>query len=572
MSTDDINQNNSVATSHLQVSSSEVQDELQSKVTELKEKELEQLIKNQATAQNLPYIDLTSTAISQDALTIVSEEQARALGVIPFLFMGKELRLGAVNPQNPQLLALVSDLTKRLNTHAVVYLISERSFQWGIELYKNLPKLQPTEIGVSLHEDDLQQLGDQLKSFRDLEKIAAQTPTTKLMSLLLAGGLKSESSDIHLEAEEDKIIIRYRLDGLLHQVATLPKETWNQLVSRIKLLAHLKLNIVSEAQDGSFSISLPNDRVEVRVSTVPTAFGESVVLRLLRSSQTGLEFEDLGLRGRAFQELLQEIKRPNGLILTTGPTGSGKTTTLYAILNKLNRPEVKIATLEDPIEYRLTGINQSQINMTANYTFAKGLRAILRQDPDIIMVGEIRDTETADTAVNAALTGHLVISTLHTNDAAGALPRLLSLGVKPFLLAPAINALIGQRLVRKICDSCKKEIKLDKDTLQRVENILKAIPPESGSALTEQELHNLTFYQGSGCEACHNLGYRYRTGIYEVFSMNLDIERTILSGQVSEYQVRELITKAGMVTMVQDGLLKAKDGITTVEEVFRVVE
>jgi type II secretory ATPase GspE/PulE/Tfp pilus assembly ATPase PilB-like protein len=312
--------------------------------------------------------------------------------------------------------------------------------------------------------------------------------------------------------------------------------------------------------------------VEVRVSTVPTAFGESVVLRILRSSQAGLQFEDLGLRGRAFTELLREIGRPNGMVLTTGPTGSGKTTTLYAVLNKLNSPKVKIATLEDPIEYRLAGINQSQINTESNYTFARGLRAILRQDPDIIMVGEIRDAETAETAVNAALTGHMVISTLHTNDAAGALPRLLALGVPPFLLAPALNAVIGQRLVRMICTSCKAPLELEDTVKHRVISLLRTIPAESGAALTDAELQNLTFYHGTGCDECHGAGYRHRTGVYEVFSMNQEIEKNILSGQISEYQVREMAQKAGMVTMAQDGLLKAKDGITTVEEVFRVVE
>jgi type IV pilus assembly protein PilB len=555
-----------------EIASSSTAEHLQQKLDELQLKEAEQQVQQRAEASGWPYINLASSPISQEALMLLPAEQAQALGVVPFLHHGGQIRLGAVNPGSPQIAALTADIASRHHVTVGVYAISEHSFQHGLQLYRALPKVSVAETGVSIHAEELAAFSDQLKTFRDLEKLAPQTPVTQLVALLLAGGLQAEASDIHLEAGEESIAVRYRLDGILQQVATLPRTSWPQLVSRIKLLSHLKLDVSNESQDGSFTMHLPSDRVEVRVSTVPTAFGESVVLRILRSSQAGLQFEDLGLRGRAFTELLREIGRPNGMVLTTGPTGSGKTTTLYAVLNKLNSPKVKIATLEDPIEYRLAGINQSQINTESNYTFARGLRAILRQDPDIIMVGEIRDAETAETAVNAALTGHMVISTLHTNDAAGALPRLLALGVPPFLLAPALNAVIGQRLVRMICTSCKAPLELEDTVKQRVISLLRTIPAESGAALTDAELQNLTFYHGTGCDECHGAGYRHRTGVYEVFSMNQEIEKNILSGQISEYQVREMAQKAGMVTMAQDGLLKAKDGITTVEEVFRVVE
>jgi len=554
------------------VASASTAEHLQHKMDEMQRKELEQRIEREAAASGFPYINLTSMPISQEALMLLPADQAQTLGAIPFLYSGGEVRLGAVNPASPQLAALVHDLAERHHVHVAIYAVSEPSFQHGLALYRTLPNIVDVTPGVSISAKDLAAFQDQLHSFRDLEQLAPRTPTSQLVALLLAGGLHTEASDIHLEAGEKDVTVRFRLDGSLQQVATLPTASWASLVNRIKLLAGLKLNIVTESQDGSFTIHLPNDHVEVRVSTVPTAFGESVVLRILRSSQAGLRFEDLGLTGRAFTELQREVARPSGMILTTGPTASGKTTTLYAVLNKLNTQAVKIATLEDPIEYKLSGINQSQINAGSNYTFARGLRAIMRQDPDIIMVGEIRDAETAETAVNAALTGHLVISTLHTNNAAGALPRLLALGVKPFLLAPALNAVIGQRLVRKLCEHCKQPTELDQAIKERVLAVLRDIPAESGAALTEAELAQLTFFKSVGCDECHNLGYRGRIGIYEVLSMTREIEQNILSGQISEYQVQDMGKKAGMVTMVQDGLIKAKEGITTVEEVFRVVE
>lgn len=554
------------------VASAGTAEELRHKLGDLQRKELEQRVEAEARAAGFPYINLSSMPISQEALSLVPLAQAKTLGVVPFLYAGGEIRLGAVNPRSPQLAALAGDLGQRHRAHVVVYAVSEPSFQHGLDLYRTLPEVVEATPGVSISAQDLEAFQGQLQNFRDLEQLAPRTPTSQLVALLLAGGLRAEASDIHLEAGEGNVAVRYRLDGILQQVATLPTESWSSLVSRIKLLAGLKLNVSSESQDGSFSIHLPNDRMEVRVSTVPTAFGESVVLRLLRSSQAGLKFEDLGLSGRAFTELQREVARPSGMVLTTGPTASGKTTTLYAVLNKLNTPAVKIATLEDPIEYRLAGVNQSQINPAANYTFGRGLRAIMRQDPDIIMVGEIRDEETAEVAVNAALTGHLVISTLHTNNAAGALPRLLALGVKPFLLAPALNAVMGQRLVRRLCEKCKQPAELDPAVRERVLTTLRDIPAESGAGLTEEELGSLTFSKAVGCDECHHLGYRGRIGIYEVLTMNREIEQVILSGQVSEYQVQDLGKKAGMVLMVQDGLLKAKDGTTTVDEVFRVVE
>jgi type II secretory ATPase GspE/PulE/Tfp pilus assembly ATPase PilB-like protein len=320
-------------------------------------------------------------------------------------------------------------------------------------------------------------------------------------------------------------------------------------------------------QDGSFHITYDGMQVDIRVSVIPSAFGESIVMRLLRQDNENLEFDDLGITGLGLERLLQEMEKPNGMILTTGPTGSGKTTTLYAILNELNEPGVKIITLEDPVEYRINGITQTPIDANAGMTFATGLRAILRQDPDIVMVGEMRDLETSETAAQAALTGHLVLSSLHTNDAASAIPRLLDLGIKPFILAPAINAIIAQRLIRKICLKCKKEYILDPALRGRVEMILSAIPKNSQVKVPKI----LKFYHSPGCEACNGLGYKGRIGVYEVFTMNEKLER-LIHKEASTSEIRNQAIEDGMLTMAQDGLLKAVAGITDVEEVFRVTE
>ncbi|OGY44883.1 MAG: hypothetical protein A2729_01905 [Candidatus Buchananbacteria bacterium RIFCSPHIGHO2_01_FULL_39_14] len=435
-----------------------------------------------------------------------------------------------------------------------------------------MPQVRKFVSGVEISEVEIKRYEKEISTFKDLNKKLKEVSITDLLTLAIAAAIKARASDLHIEAEEKGIKLRFRIDGILQDAAELDAKIWPQVISRIKLVAKLKINVADRPQDGRFTIFLSDDKIEVRVSTLPTAYGESVVMRLLMSSAAGLAFEDLGLRGKAFEALKLEIIKPNGMVITTGPTGSGKTTTLYAVLNKLNDPGTKIITIEDPIEYKLPGINQSQVDYGKNYTFANGLRSILRQDPDIVMVGEIRDLETAEIAINAALTGHLVISTLHTNDAAGTIPRLLSMQVKPFLLAPAINTMIGQRLIRRICSACKKVAELDNKTLSRVMAILNEIPEESGYHFSPTELKKLKFYRGGGCEQCQGLGYKGRMGIFEVMTMNQEVENLILAGQVSEYDMRAIAVKYGMITMIQDGLLKAVDGITTVEEVFRVAK
>jgi type IV pilus assembly protein PilB len=547
------------------------QDILAHKIKDILIKDKEKETAEQAGILGLPYINLVGFAITPEALILIPQTQAKKEKLICFYNDDRSLRFATTQPDNHEALALIEHITTSQHASSELYLISEKSFSSAFALYDRLPQIKEIKTGIDVSENDLLKWQAEISNFSALQKTISEASLTDVVTIIIASALKSEASDIHIEAEEKDVKIRFRIDGMLHTVATLPINLWRRIISRIKLLAHLKLNVDAVPQDGRYTINLTQDKVDVRVSTVPTAYGESVVMRLLRSSSVGLKFEDLGIRGRAYEILQQEIQKPNGMIITTGPTGSGKTTTLYAALNKLNTEDTKIITLEDPIEYKLEGINQSQIDHAKNYTFAKGLRSILRQDPDIVMVGEIRDEETAEIAVNAALTGHLVISTLHTNSAAGTIPRFLAMKVQPFLLAPAVNAIIGQRLVRKLCVHCKQSAKLDTETLAKVNKILSSLPA-GREELQKINLEKLEFYSAPGCEKCNNLGYRGRIGIYEVMLMDEQIEKITLSGQATEFKLQEIAQKAGMITMVQDGLLKALEGITSVDEVFKKAE
>ncbi|MFH0956091.1 MAG: GspE/PulE family protein [Candidatus Falkowbacteria bacterium] len=537
------------------------------KEKKLKIKELERLTKQAAASAGLPYVDLAGFPISPEALILIDEEEVKALKTLCFYYDGTNIRLASLNPQDQVVEALAKSLSEKYFSQVSIYLVTENSFRYGLEMYKTIPKVREVIRGVKITEEELNKYGEKFSSFKDLQAEINRAQITEIVTMIMAAAVKSNSSDVHIEAEEKLIKVRFRIDGVLHDVANVDKSSWGKIISRMKLLAAVKINVTDKPQDGRLSIYLKNDRIDIRASFLPTNFGESVVMRLLRSSSVGLEFNDLGIRDRAFNQLKREVERPNGMIITTGPTGSGKTTTLYAVLKKLNSPETKIITIEDPIEYQLSGVNQSQTSK--NYTFAQGLRSIVRQDPDIVMVGEIRDLETAEIAIQAALTGHLVLSTIHTNDAAGTVPRFLSMGAKPYLLAPALNAMIGQRLVRKICQKCKHEIKLEAEILARVTSLLNELLEENKKKI---DFNNLKFYQGDGCEACQGIGYKGRIGIYEVLTMNAEIEKLILGGAVSEYDMRDNAKKNGMITMAQDGLLKALDGITSVEEVFRVSE
>ncbi len=543
---------------------------LSERMHEIELDKLEQLTQGVATNLGMDYINLKGFPIGPEVLSLIPETTAKQIQAIPFFKMQNQIRIGTRIPDHPELHDIIADIQRRFpGTKVTMYLISEHSFESAFKLYKNIAQVKEIVRDVSLTQEDLDRFQTEIKDFEMMAKRLSEVNMTEAFAIIIAMALNVSSSDIHVEAEEQSVVVRYRIDGLLQIASKVPKAIWPKLIARIKTIAGLKINIDSIPQDGRITIKMENDKMDIRVSTMPTAWGESVVMRLLKSSSVGLTFEELGFRETAFKRLKHEMEKPQGMIVTTGPTGSGKTTTLYAILNKLNNPDTKIITLENPIEYRLPGIAQSQIDHSKDYTFDKGLRAILRQDPDVIMVGEIRDLETAQTAVQAALTGHLLLSTIHTNDAAGAIPRFLSMGVPPFLLAPAINAVLGQRLVRRICKKCKTEATLDMETLDRVKKLIESIPENSGEQIPDT--NNLTFFEGKGCSECNNLGYKGRVGIYEVFTKNRDIEALTLSGNVSEYQMKDITHKTGMVNMAQDGILKALEGQTSVAEVLRVI-
>jgi type IV pilus assembly protein PilB len=572
-------------TSSIHIAKDETSQKLDEKLSSIKIREEEQEVERQATAQNLSYIDLSKFPISQDAIKLIPREKAEVLQTICFLYTGEEMRFGSLNPTNPQVTNISRELAEKYHANVKIYLISEYSFNKSMEVFDKIPTIIHME-GITITAEDLQKFNEKLNNFDELQSLVQDTGLTDTVNLVIAASLKFGASDIHIEAEKTDIKVRFRIDGVLHDVAKLPMDAWPKINSRIKLLSGLKLNIGNKPQDGRFSISMADDAVDVRVSTIPSTFGESIVMRLLKASSIGLEFEKLGLKGKAFNDLKGQIEKPNGMVISTGPTGSGKTTTLYAILNKLNNPDTKIITLEDPVEYKLAGIVQSQVDnadgndqepvvageskpRSSKYTFARGLRAILRQDPDVVMVGEIRDLETADTAINAALTGHMMLSTIHTNSAAGTIPRLLAMGVQPFLLAPSLNAIIGQRLIRRLCTECKVEdTEIDNTKMTTIMNTLNEVAPESGHKPDESALTNLKFYKSVGCDKCHGLGYKGRVGIYEVMTMSPEVEKMILSGKVSEYEMEKLAVSQGMITMFQDGLLKAMEGITSIEEVF----
>jgi type IV pilus assembly protein PilB len=545
------------------------QEQFGTKMEEMRLKTLEGLTAGEAERLGFPYLNLVGFPISPEAIQLIPREQASRERVVCFFYNGDEARIATTDPDRPVVEEIRYQVAERGHAHAIVYMVSERGLDKALKVYDVLPEIRQIVKGVEITEAEIKAVQEKVRNFRELDAALQKASVTDFMALVIATALSSGVSDIHVEAQESQVDVKYRIDGVLQKVAAVAAAQWPRLVSRVKLFSGLKLNVAGVPQDGRFTIFTAGGKVDVRVSTIPSAYGESVVMRLLKPGTIALKFEELGIRGRAYEQLKAQVERPNGMIVTTGPTGSGKTTTLYAVLSKLNDGETKIITLEDPVEYHLGGIVQSQIDKSKDYTFAKGLNSILRQDPDVVMVGELRDLETAEVAIQAALTGHLVVSTIHTNSAAGAVPRFLSMGVKPFLLAPALNAVIGQRLVRRIHADCKEEAVLTPEQLARVRETIAALSPKSGQAV---DLDNMKFWHGRGCDACNGSGFKGRIGIYEIMAMSPEIEKVILSGKVSEYDMQKIAVEQGMITMAQDGLLKALEGVTSIEEVFSAAE
>lgn len=544
-----------------------IQGKFAKKQTEIKLKEIEKQTEKRATAIGLPYVNLVGFPISPEALVLIPEEQSHLLNAVCFFYDGKNVRVACIEPS-----AEIAEEIQRLNEQyfadAKLYLISQNSLDQAFEAYKAVPKIKKYDSGIEITEESLEKFKQDISSYKNLNDKINEVNVSDIVTLILATAIKTGSSDIHIEAEENGVAVRFRIDGVLQEAATVDRNKWKKIVTRMKILAKVKINITGKPQDGRYTIHLKEGKIDVRSSFLPTAYGESVVMRLLNSKAVSLEFEGLGIRPEILETLRREIQKPNGLILTTGPTGSGKTTTLYAILNKLNQPGTKIVTLEDPIEYQLAGVNQSQVETKKGYTFSDGLRSILRQDPNVIMVGEIRDLETAEISVQASLTGHLVLSTLHTNDAAGVIPRLIDIGVKPYFLVPSINAVIGQRLVRKLCPHCRQEHTISAEEEERVQRILAVISPKANIDIPSKL--PIIYKAGEGCEQCNYIGYKGRIGIYEIFTMDDDLKQLTID-KAPSFKILQQAIENGMITMLQDGVLKCLEGVTSLDEIYRVI-
>ncbi|PJA86670.1 MAG: hypothetical protein CO141_03535 [Candidatus Moranbacteria bacterium CG_4_9_14_3_um_filter_42_9] len=548
------------------------------KVAAQKEKEAEKALsflrhkseEEQASALaaelNFSYIDTNLIPIGDEVVNLIPEEDARKFNVALIQKAEKKVTIVSTDPSAQKTKDFVEKLQKENDWEITLFVVSHYNLNRVWEKYKKAVFVDIlSQMSVNLTGEDLQKFDEYLKDLITLRERIIELPITQVLSVVMGGAYKMGASDVHIEPQKNDIRVRYRIDGVLHDVVLLPLSVYKNIVSRIKMMAGMKLNLRDIAQDGAFEINIDAKRISVRVSIIPENYGESIVMRLLDASLTQVSVESLGLRGLAYEKVQKLISAPNGMLLTTGPTGSGKTTTLYAIVNKLNDPETKIITIEDPIEYEIKGLTQTQVEPSRGYTFATGLRSIVRQDPDIILVGEIRDEETADIAVNSALTGHLVLSTIHTNSAVATIPRLLEMGVKPSLITPSINALIGQRLVRKLCE-CKEEYVPAVEAVESIKKILSIISPKAKLEIPK-EINKL--FRPKGCLKCNNLGYKGRVGIFEVFTINEEIEKLVLA-LAGESELTFAALEAGMVTLLQDGLLKAVEGITSVDEVKRV--
>ena len=489
-------------------------------MSELYKKEEEDLVQLLSVRHNVQYINLSTVSINGDALKLVPEGTAREAGVAAFSLQGQKVNLAALSPDKDSVKRILEDLSRK-SYKVTLYMASTTSLEKAWRIYGEVSFATETESGVfDISNKDISHFAEQIKRTGDLTSLLNNTikdttryKISKILEVVLAGAIALHASDIHIEPQEDAVRLRLRLDGVLEDLASFPSEGYRFILSRLKLLSGLKLNIREDAQDGRFSIKIGVGEIEIRTSILPGDYGESVVMRILNPQSITVPFEELGMDAMLFSLLEKEILKPNGLILTTGPTGSGKTTTLYSILRKIYTPEIKVITIEDPIEYHLKGISQTQVNKEKGYDFLQGLRSALRQDPDVIMVGEIRDAETAGVAINSALTGHLVLSTLHTNNAAGVIPRLIDLGVNPKIISSSLTLSLAQRLVRKLCKDCKEEYAPSEKELALIAHIIEFIKKKR--AITADTPRLWRAGSNKSCNTCNGLGYKGRIGIYE---------------------------------------------------------
>ena len=539
----------------------------------LRRQEEEDYLQIMSAKYGLPYADLSVISVDVAAVGLMREDLARSALIAPYELDGKHLKVGVFSPTEEKTKEAVADLSER-GYLVEQNLVSHASLENVWSRYADISSATKSEAGVvDISEEKMDDLVGRFTTFDAVAEALKETIVektgrhiSKMFSIILAGAVGIRASDIHIEPAEDAVHIRYRVDGILHEVATLPTTIYRQFSSRLKLMAGLKLNIGAESQDGRFSIKMANLEIEIRVSVIPGAYGEGVVMRILNPLSLNVTLEDLGMSPRLLAIIEKEINKPHGMILNTGPTGSGKTTTLYAFLKRIYSPEIKMMTIEDPIEYHMKGISQTQVEEKKGYTFLEGLRAAMRQDPDVIMVGEIRDGETAKVAINAALTGHMVFSTLHTNTAAGTIPRLIELGVTPKIISSSLTVALAQRLSRKLCIECKKEDVPTDEERKVIETVAVRIKQKVGI-----DVQTTKIWRGVGCAKCNNTGYKGRLGIFEAILMTEQVE-ALLNGIPSEREIAAAAISQNILTMQEDGVEKITSGATSFDEVARVVD
>ncbi|MGM0439196.1 MAG: GspE/PulE family protein [Patescibacteria group bacterium] len=532
--------------------------------------EEEKIARIKAHILGIPFINLKEANISSETLQTISESFARANKVVPFKKKDSNLEIAMLNPGN---LEIIETIKKSTGLNVLPRLATSQGINNVLSQYQDSLEAEVDEI-VSSSEGEVRVIDeDEEESKNELEKAAKELPVIKIVDVIIKHAILKRASDIHIEPQEEEVIVRYRVDGILRDMMKLPIKISSGIVARIKVLSNLKLDEHRLPQDGRFKVQKKDYKYSLRVSILPVSSGEKIVMRLLPEDQEALSFKEAGIQGGALHKLKEALKKRAGMILVTGPTGSGKTTTLYSVLSKLNTPKVNISTIEDPIEYQVSRINQTQVKPKIGFTFASGLRALVRQDPDVLMVGEIRDGETAKLATNAALTGHLVLSTLHTTSAAGAASRLIDMGVEPFLVSSTVNIIIAQRLLRKLYSSKEGYYLSDNEVndlkeycdLDKIVNILK----QKGEIREDETIRDVEFFKPVETEKAPD-GYRGRIGAFEVLEVSEEIKDLVVS-RASSSKIKQKAREEGMITMLEDGIIKAAQGITSIEEVLRVL-
>lgn len=535
----------------------------------------EGLTKIIAKILNYPYESLIDMDISEQALNTIPSEVAENYKIICFDRDEKNMKVGIVDSDNFKALEAVDFLAKGAQLQVEYYLISDQSFSVAVKRYKTIAKELTTALETKAQEEEQEELTvhkQKEESSQNIDEISKSAPITKIVSVIIRHAVEGGASDIHVEPLPKETRVRYRIDGVLHTSLILPRSIHNSLTSRIKVLANLKLDETRVPQDGRIRLRINEKDFDFRVSVLPLMEAEKVVMRILDTSKKAPTLDELGYQGIQLDVVKRNLSKTEGMLLATGPTGSGKSTTLFSLLNILNEEGVNISTLEDPVEYQIKGINQSQIKPDIGYTFASGLRSFLRQDPDVIMVGEIRDEETAELAIHAALTGHFVLSTLHTNSAPGAIDRLVDMKIEPFLLVNTLHTVIAQRLGRKICRYCKEKMSIPEDYLQTIRKKIEEIGVDYIRTIIEDfDPNNITFYRGKGCPRCGNTGYSGRVAIVEVLDVNDKIKELILSGN-KHVGIQDIRASQRYISMEQDGIIKVISGLTTMEEVLRNIK